>query len=215
MQCLKYLVLASMLMQSRVDPFDSQEARPYRTDPEVGVGVGGCAAPRSAAPSPAPSPSTHTHTPCLGPPDRPSTHTHPALAPLTARPSTPKKHTHLKQVAAMTALVEAYQGGNIREFERILRTQHRAIMGDPFIANHMQDLLANIRTQVGGWVRVGGCAWVGGWAQWQGSNEGVRDAWQGSNEGVRDAWQGSNEGGRSEGGIERGREERGRERGSA
>lgn len=33
--CLKYLVLASMLLQSGVDPFDSQEARPYRNDPEV------------------------------------------------------------------------------------------------------------------------------------------------------------------------------------
>jgi COP9 signalosome complex subunit 2 len=34
-RCLKYLVLASMLMESGVDPFDSQEARPYRGDPEV------------------------------------------------------------------------------------------------------------------------------------------------------------------------------------
>lgn len=33
--CLKYLVLANMLMQSNVDPFDSQEARPYKSDPEV------------------------------------------------------------------------------------------------------------------------------------------------------------------------------------
>jgi len=34
-QCLKYLVLANMLMESEVDPFDSQEARPYKSDPEV------------------------------------------------------------------------------------------------------------------------------------------------------------------------------------
>lgn len=34
-RCLKYLVLATMLMKSEVDPFDSQEARPYRQDPEV------------------------------------------------------------------------------------------------------------------------------------------------------------------------------------
>jgi hypothetical protein len=40
-QCLKYLVLANMLMESKVDPFDSQEARPYKSDPEVGA-VGGC-----------------------------------------------------------------------------------------------------------------------------------------------------------------------------
>ena len=41
-QCLKYLVLASMLMESAVDPFDAQEAAPYKQDPEVGVFPGGC-----------------------------------------------------------------------------------------------------------------------------------------------------------------------------
>lgn len=34
-RCLKYLVLASMMMESSVDPFDSQEARPYKADPVV------------------------------------------------------------------------------------------------------------------------------------------------------------------------------------
>mmetsp|Transcript_18793 Transcript_18793/g.32056 ORF Transcript_18793/g.32056 Transcript_18793/m.32056 type:complete len:438 (+) Transcript_18793:95-1408(+) len=34
-QCLKYVVLASMLMESKVDPFDAQEARPYKQDPEI------------------------------------------------------------------------------------------------------------------------------------------------------------------------------------
>lgn len=34
-QCLKYLVLASMLMESPVDPFDAQEAKPYKNDPQV------------------------------------------------------------------------------------------------------------------------------------------------------------------------------------
>jgi COP9 signalosome complex subunit 2 len=33
--CLKYLVLANMMMESTVDPFDSQETRPYKTDPVV------------------------------------------------------------------------------------------------------------------------------------------------------------------------------------
>lgn len=32
---LKYLVLATMMMESDVDPFNSQEARPYRSDPGV------------------------------------------------------------------------------------------------------------------------------------------------------------------------------------
>ncbi|KAG8467559.1 hypothetical protein KFE25_000875 [Diacronema lutheri] len=34
-QCLKYLVLANMLMNSNINPFDSQEAKPYKNDPEV------------------------------------------------------------------------------------------------------------------------------------------------------------------------------------
>lgn len=33
--CLKYLVLASMLMKSDINPFDSQEAKPYKNDPEI------------------------------------------------------------------------------------------------------------------------------------------------------------------------------------
>ncbi|KFM23413.1 COP9 signalosome complex subunit 2 [Auxenochlorella protothecoides] len=79
-RCLKYLVLATMLMQSGVDPFDSQEARPYKNEPEV---------------------------------------------------------------AAMTALVDAYQSSAIPEFERILRTHRAAIMADPFIAQYVEDLLRN------------------------------------------------------------------------
>mmetsp|Transcript_37145 Transcript_37145/g.116911 ORF Transcript_37145/g.116911 Transcript_37145/m.116911 type:complete len:438 (-) Transcript_37145:88-1401(-) len=34
-QCLKYLVLANMLMESEVNPFDAQEAKPYKNDPEI------------------------------------------------------------------------------------------------------------------------------------------------------------------------------------
>ena len=59
------------------------------------------------------------------------------------------------QVSAMVSLVEAYQGGAVRDFERILRTHRAAVMGDPFIAQYMADLLANVRTQVGG--GRGGC----------------------------------------------------------
>jgi COP9 signalosome complex subunit 2 len=32
---LKYLVLASMLMESHVDPFNAQETKPYRADPQI------------------------------------------------------------------------------------------------------------------------------------------------------------------------------------
>ena len=34
-QCLKYLVLSNMLMSSDINPFDSQEAKPYKNDPEI------------------------------------------------------------------------------------------------------------------------------------------------------------------------------------
>lgn len=34
-QCLKYLVLASMLMESHVDPFNAQETKPYKADPQI------------------------------------------------------------------------------------------------------------------------------------------------------------------------------------
>ena len=33
--CLKYLVLSTMLVKSSINPFDSQEAKPYRLDPEI------------------------------------------------------------------------------------------------------------------------------------------------------------------------------------
>ena len=32
---MKYLVLANMLMKSGINPFDSQEAKPYKNDPEI------------------------------------------------------------------------------------------------------------------------------------------------------------------------------------
>ncbi|XP_053212067.1 COP9 signalosome complex subunit 2 isoform X3 [Panonychus citri] len=83
--CLKYLVLANMLMKSGINPFDSQEAKPYKNDPEI---------------------------------------------------------------LAMTNLVSAYQNNDIHEFEKILKNNRRTIMDDPFIKEHIEDLLRNIRTQV-------------------------------------------------------------------
>ncbi|XP_065672432.1 COP9 signalosome complex subunit 2 isoform X2 [Hydra vulgaris] len=83
--CLKYLVLAYMLMKSDINPFDSQEAKPYKNDVDI---------------------------------------------------------------LAMTNLVSAYQNNDINEFERILKTNRANIMDDPFIREHIEDLLRNIRTQV-------------------------------------------------------------------
>ncbi|XP_021945297.1 COP9 signalosome complex subunit 2 [Folsomia candida] len=83
--CLKYLVLANMLMKSGINPFDSQEAKPYKNDPDI---------------------------------------------------------------LAMTNLVSAYQNNDITEFEKILKQNRSNIMDDPFIREHIEDLLRNIRTQV-------------------------------------------------------------------
>ncbi len=84
-QCLKYLVLANMLMESDVNPFDAQEARPFCTNPEI---------------------------------------------------------------VAILSLIDAYQRDSIGEFEDLLR-QHRQQAGqDAFIWYYLEDLLANIRTQV-------------------------------------------------------------------
>ncbi|KAG5871203.1 hypothetical protein JTB14_019299 [Gonioctena quinquepunctata] len=82
--CLKYLVLANMLMKSGINPFDSQEAKPYKNDPEI---------------------------------------------------------------LAMTNLVNAYQNNDINDFEYILKQNRQNIMDDPFIREHIEDLLRNIRTQ--------------------------------------------------------------------
>lgn len=35
--CLKYLILTSMLQKSAINPFDSQEAKPYKNEPEIKV----------------------------------------------------------------------------------------------------------------------------------------------------------------------------------
>ena len=75
--CLKYLVLANMLMKSGINPFDSQEAKPYKNDSEI---------------------------------------------------------------LAMTNLVSAYQNNDINEFEKILRTNRKTIMDDPFIKEHIEGM---------------------------------------------------------------------------
>mmetsp|Transcript_8552 Transcript_8552/g.14209 ORF Transcript_8552/g.14209 Transcript_8552/m.14209 type:complete len:498 (-) Transcript_8552:64-1557(-) len=85
LRCLKYLVMASMLHASTINPFDSQEARPYRDDPEI---------------------------------------------------------------VAMTNLVQAFHGNEIKAFEKILRENQGRIMEDEFVREHVEDLLRTIRRQV-------------------------------------------------------------------
>lgn len=48
----------------------------------------------------------------------------------------------------MNQLVGAYQNNDISEFERILEANREAIMADPFIREHIEELLTNIRSQV-------------------------------------------------------------------
>ena len=74
-----------MLMKSTINPFDSQEAKPYKNDPDI---------------------------------------------------------------LAMTNMIFAYQNNNINNFEKILNENRESIVGDPFIREHIEDLLRNIRTQV-------------------------------------------------------------------
>eukprot|EP00039_Didymoeca_costata_P019813 m.339041 g.339041 ORF g.339041 m.339041 type:complete len:444 (+) comp18637_c0_seq1:106-1437(+) len=83
--CLKMLVLANMLMKSKVDPFDAQESKPYKDNPEI---------------------------------------------------------------KAMTDLVRAYQSNDIKDFEKILKTNRTNLMDDPFVNEYISDLLKNIRTEV-------------------------------------------------------------------
>ncbi|RKO95384.1 PCI-domain-containing protein, partial [Caulochytrium protostelioides] len=83
--CLKYLVLANMLTGSEINPFDSQETKPYQDDP---------------------------------------------------------------QIAAMTSLHQAYQRKQIHAFEQILQRHQTAILSDPFIREHMVNVLKSVRTRV-------------------------------------------------------------------
>ncbi|KAJ8294454.1 COP9 signalosome complex subunit 2 [Rhodotorula toruloides] len=83
-QVLKYLVLAHMLTESEIDPFDSQETKPYKND---------------------------------------------------------------REIAAMQALVSAYQRRDVHDAEKILRTNRETIMDDPFIRFYIDDVLRSLRTQ--------------------------------------------------------------------
>lgn len=74
-----------LFLRSGINPFDSQEAKPFRNDPDI---------------------------------------------------------------VAMNQLVGAYQDNDLREFEKILEKNREAVMADPFIREHIEELLTNIRSQV-------------------------------------------------------------------
>ncbi|KAL0419474.1 UNVERIFIED_CONTAM: COP9 signalosome complex subunit [Sesamum radiatum] len=58
------------------------------------------------------------------------------------------KYKNDPEILAMTNLITAYQRNEILEFEKILKSNRRTIMDDPFIRNYIEDLLKNVRTQV-------------------------------------------------------------------
>jgi COP9 signalosome complex subunit 2 len=118
-QCLKYLVLASMLTNSDINPFDSQEASPYVQHARS---------------------STRPMTQALARPIGPTL----TCASLSAR----NRYKNDPEIVAMTNLVDAYNRNEIRQFEKLLKQNSRTVMGDAFIKSYIEDLLKNIRTQV-------------------------------------------------------------------
>ncbi|XP_018576783.1 COP9 signalosome complex subunit 2-like [Anoplophora glabripennis] len=83
--CLKYLILTSMLLKSAINPFDSQEAKPYKNDSEI---------------------------------------------------------------KAMTDLISAFQNNDMQGFEKIFQENKESLMADPFIHEHIAELLKHVRTKV-------------------------------------------------------------------
>ncbi|XP_056631431.1 COP9 signalosome complex subunit 2-like [Diorhabda sublineata] len=82
--CLKYLILTSMLLTSAINPFDSQEAKPYKNEPEV---------------------------------------------------------------KTMTDLISAFQNNDMKAFEKIFQENKGSLMADPFIHEHISDLLKLVRSK--------------------------------------------------------------------
>eukprot|EP00040_Diaphanoeca_grandis_P008265 m.44626 g.44626 ORF g.44626 m.44626 type:complete len:446 (+) comp19722_c1_seq1:176-1513(+) len=66
--------------------------------------------------------------------------------PFDAQEMKPYKNT--PQIKAMTDLVMAYQAYDIKQFEKVLKLNKKDLLDDPFIREHITDLLNNIRTEV-------------------------------------------------------------------
>jgi len=62
-------------------------------------------------------------------------------------PNTANLKSH-KEIAPMASLALAYTNHDITNFEKILRENKTVILGDPFIAFFLKDLLREVRTQV-------------------------------------------------------------------
>lgn len=59
-----------------------------------------------------------------------------------------KPYMSNREIVSMTTLRGAYTKKDVKEFEKILRENSSSIMGDPFIREHIEELLSKFRSQV-------------------------------------------------------------------
>jgi len=59
-----------------------------------------------------------------------------------------KSYQNNAEIKAMIELIEAYQSNKIREFEKILKDNNEAILGDDFMKDYIEDLMKKLRSQV-------------------------------------------------------------------
>ena len=97
-------------MKSGINPFDSQEAKPYKNDTEILA-------------------MTNLVT---------SYQVYMSIISLL----------YLEFLNLSNYILNHLQNNDINEFEKILKQNRQTIMDDPFIREHIEDLLRNIRTQV-------------------------------------------------------------------
>ena len=59
-----------------------------------------------------------------------------------------KSYQNNKDIRAMIDLIDAYQRHMIKAFEKVLKENKEAILGDEFIADYIQDLMKSLRSEV-------------------------------------------------------------------
>lgn len=68
------------------------------------------------------------------------------INPLDSQEAKPYKNN--LEIEAMTNLITPYQSNNMKEFESIFQQNKNLLMSDPFIGEHISDLIKNVRVQV-------------------------------------------------------------------
>lgn len=64
------------------------------------------------------------------------------------RPQEIKPYKNEPEIRAMTSLIVPYQNNDMREFEKAYQENKNCLMSDPFIGEHICDLINNVRVQV-------------------------------------------------------------------